>query len=177
MRKILPEDVSLKKQKFINYLEKLNANQAGKLLRRNILNYFHGEEDANFCPYQVVLCNFNNIYVEDAIAQQSRHDRYRFIMEVLLQYGADMNKVVQGKTVLTYEFEELPSKLSRFNSRTHFWVVKQAILHGMYSLDNAAEEDKSVKCSLKAKAKRLVKSLPLVFILYCFKRKKIATKL
>ncbi len=165
------------KQKFIDSLQKLDVREVYKLLRCNILKYFDRDGDANFCPYQIALIHFNNTQETDVVAQQSFHDKYRNIMDVLIEYGADMNKVVNGKTVFTYEFEELPSKLTRFNSKTHFWVIKRAILHGMYRLDNAGEEDKSSKFSLKARARRLEKILPLVFILYCFKRKQIATKL
>lgn len=174
MNKILPADTPLKqqKQKFINSLEKLDAKEVYKLLSCNILKYFERDGDANFCPYQIALIYFNEAYEKDAIVQPSLHDRYRNIINMLLRFGADMNKVVNGKSVLTYE---LPSKLYRFNKKTHFWVVKQAILHGMYSLDG--EEDESVKCCLKAKGKRLETILPFVFILYCFKQRQIKAML
>ncbi len=176
MTEILTKSIPLKqqKQKLIDSLKSLDLKQVTKLLRCNILEYFNRDRDVNFCPYQIALIHFNNTYEEDSRAQQSLSDRYRIIMKLLLHYGVDMNKVVNGKTALTYEFEELSLKLSRFNSRAHLWVIKKAILHGMYCVD---EKDKTAKCSLKSKGKRLEKSLPLLFILYCLKRKQIATKL
>lgn len=204
MTEILPENVSIKKQEFIDSLRNLNARAVGKLLRLNILKHCNGEDDEDFCPYQVATTSFNCIYVEDFKINQRRSDNYINIMKFLIQHGADVNKVVDGKTVLEYQITELPSFYTRCNAQVfnlliengakvidqcfyrpyynfqmryifcknkrYIWLMKKVVQLGIYSLE---EEDYLPH----NRGKRLVESLPKVFILYCFKQRQIETML
>jgi hypothetical protein len=204
MTEILPENVSIKKQEFIDSLKRLNAKAVGKLLHLNILKHFHGEEDEedeDFCPYQVAMTSFNCIHVQDFKIKQRLCDNYINIIKLLIQHGADVNKSVYGKTVLEKQITELQSLYTRCNAKvfnlliengakvTHqgfykpyynfmmrysfckckgyIWLMKKVVQLGIYSLE---EEEDYLPHN---RGKRLVKSLPMVFLLYCFKRREV----
>lgn len=200
MAELSKDIIANEKKLFINSLENLNVKEVKKSLRLNILKDF--QNDADFCPFQTVLLNFNSTFVEDFKVQQRLRDHCKVIVKLLIEHGADVNKVTRGMSVLSYQILELVSLCFRCNlqifniliengakllvkdekcftycymmteyfcqSKSTFWLFKKVILYGIYSL---VIDD--IECFSNKRGKRLLKSLPLVFILYCFKQRQI----
>jgi hypothetical protein len=201
MTEISSENVLIKKQEFIDSLNNLNAKTVRKLLHLNILKHFNGGDDEDFCPLQVAMTSFNSIHVQDLKIKQRLCDNYINIMKLLIQNGADVNKAVYGKSVLENQITELPSFDTGCNARVfnlllengakvtnqgfykpyynfmmryifckckgYIWLMKKVVQLGIYSL---VEEEDYLPHN---RGKRLINSLPMVFLLYCFKRREV----
>lgn len=205
MAEISLEDIPSKKQEFIDSLENLNAKQVGKLLRLNILKHFNEEEDVDFCPFQVAMNSYHSVvYEEDFRLKQPILDRYTAIIRLLIQHGANVNNIALGKSVLAHQLIQLPDNFQVFNllidhgatvvdqdfyslyycfvmrylfcrkgEHRFFYLMKKVIKLGIYRLD----ETDYHSFQLSTKGKRLLKSLPIVFILYCFKQRQVEAML
>lgn len=215
----LPADVAARKEEFKNALVTLDVKKVRQLLHLNILQVLAGDE--LFCPLQEVIDPYYSVYRDDFSfpLRQQMFEKFKAILKLLIQHGADVNYPVYGSTPLDKIMREVSDGTSfnfqifnllidhgativrfddhdeatdgykpyimfmmryvfcRKNKPRRFWLMKKVILLGVYSINYKFQSEQSFTDYISVKGKRLINSLPNVFLLYCFQQRQITAML